>query len=636
MNDTSLPPTPPTVTRWLLPTLVRYGVLVSVLWLAAGGLAAAIGYVQQIDVAAQMGRDALGFGFCGNALASLLAWAVLQRTGGKRGATEALYLGGAFWNSATAAVVVSPLLLEHPPFYSLVSPAGTVALGTGALVAMLYSAWKHRVTAPAAALPAIAGRAEIDASCRPVVMVWYISAVVWLLFGSLLAMLASIKMHSPYFLADAAWLTFGRVRPAHLNAMTYGWASMAGIGTLLWLQARLCRIRLPFREALYIFAMYWNLALAYGLYGILDGQSSGVEWLEMPLATAIALGGAFIVLFVTSLKMLLSRRSTHLYVSQWYLFGAVFWFPFLYVAATLLMFVVPAQGSVKAVANWWFAHNVLGLWLTPIGLSTAYYLIPKVLNKPVHSYHLSILGFWTVGLFYNWVGTHHLIGGPLPAWLISVGTVSSLMMFVPVITVAINHHLTMVGEFHRLRHSPTLRFTVFAAMSYTLVSFQGSLMALRSINQTTHFTHYTIAHSHLGVYAFFTMMMFGGMYYIMPRLTGIEWYSARLISVHFWCTAIGIILYFVPLTWGGYLQGRMMANADKPFMDIVQYMQPFLQFRSIAGTLLTIGHLSFGYLVWQMLRRRGRTMPGPTLFSGRSIPIFNWRKLTKAQPGAAS
>lgn len=470
-------------------------------------------------------------------------------------------------------------------------------------------------------------RAAIDRSCRQVVVLWYTSAVAWLLAGSVLALLASFKLHIPYFLADTAWLTFGRVRPAHLHTMVYGWGSMAGVGTLLWLQARLARVHLPYRDLLYLFAGLWNVAVAYGTWQILAGASSGVEWLELPARSGLAIGGAFMVIFATSLRMLKIRRSRHIYVSQWYLFGSVFWFPFLYVLAMLLIFVVPAPGTVKAVANWWFAHNVLGLWMTPIGLATAYYLIPKVLGRPIHSYYLSILGFWTLALFYNWAGSHHLIGGPLPAWLVSVGIVGSVMMFIPVITVAINHHMTMVGHFRRLRTSPTLRFTVFGAMAYTLVSIQGSLTALRSVNKISHFTHYTIAHAHLGVYAFYSMIMFGAFYYIMPRLTQYEWWSSRLISWHFWCTAIGITLYFVALTAGGLLQGLQLNASEKPFLEIVRATQPYLQWRSVAGTLMSIGHGAFAILMLQMLRGRGAPMSTPTLFISPAPPFFRrwWR-----------
>ena len=163
---------------------------------------------------------------------------------------------------------------------------------------------------------------------------------------------------------------------------------------------------------------------------------------------------------------------------------------------------------------------MLGTFFTPIGLAAIYYIIPKVLGRPVYSYYLSILGFWSLALFYNWAGAHHIIGGPVPAWLTTVSIIGSMMMFIPVTTTAINFHMTMRGHFGVLRYSPSLRFVVFGAVCYTIVSAQGSIMALRVINEPTHFTHHTIGHAHLGLYAFYTMVIFGCMYYIIPRLTG--------------------------------------------------------------------------------------------------------------------
>lgn len=458
-------------------------------------------------------------------------------------------------------------------------------------------------------------RVQIDRSCRQTVLAYYVSAVFWLLVGSILALLASIKMHAPGFLTDQEWLTFGRVRPAHLNAMIFGWASMAGIGTILWLEARLCKVRLPFRALLPATAIVWNVTTAFGIWAILAGHSTSIEWLEMPPQVLGFFGFVLLIVFGASLAMFKRRKVAHTYVSQWYLFGATVWFPILYSLIILLPATHLINGPAWAVANWWFAHNVLGLWLTPIGLATAYFLIPKVTGKPVHSYHLSLLGFWTLALFYNWAGTHHLIGGPLPAWIITAGIVGSIMMFVPVITVAINHHMTMIGQFHMLKTSPTLRFVVFGAMCYTAVSIQGSLEALRSVSHVAHFTHYTIAHAHLGVYAFFTMMMFGAFYYVMPRLTRNEWSSARLIKVHFWSTAIGVLFYFFALTWAGWQQGMMMNDASVPFMKVVTYTKPYLIARSVSGTLMTIGHFVFAYLVWRILKTSDVRLIGPTLFT---------------------
>jgi cytochrome c oxidase cbb3-type subunit 1 len=326
-------------------------------------------------------------------------------------------------------------------------------------------------------------------------------------------------------------------------------------------------------------------------------------------------GYVLFVLFWVSLKLYSQRRVQHTYVSQWYLFGSTVWFPILYGAAVLLPATGFIGGAAWATANWWYAHNVLGLYITPMGLATAYYLIPKITGEPIHSYHLSLLGFWTNALFYNWAGTHHLVGGPIPAWIITVGIVGSMMMFIPVTTVAINHHMTMVGRFHLLRTSPALRFTVFGAMCYTAVSYQGSLEALRSVSQVAHFTHYTVAHAHLGMYAFYTMIMFGAMYYVVPRLTRNEWSSARLIRVHFWSCALGIALYFIALSWSGWYQGLMMNDPGVPFIKIVEYTKPYLVARSLSGVLMTLGHVAFAILLFRIMRGSSVHLKGPTLFT---------------------
>ena len=458
-------------------------------------------------------------------------------------------------------------------------------------------------------------RIQIDRSCRQTVLGYYVSAVCWLLLGSVAAMISSLKLHHPEFLADWTWFTFGRIRAVHLNTVIYGWSSMVGIGTLLWLEARLSKVRLPHRVLLPTTVMIWNLGVLWGVVEVMAGNSTGVEWLEFPTRVLTFFGYVLLVLFWVSLKMFSRRRVRHTYVSQWYLFASTLWFPILYVAAVLLPVTGLVSGAAGATTNWWYAHNLLGLYLTPMGLATVYYLIPKVTGEPIHSYHLSVLGFWTNALFYSWAGTHHLVGGPLPAWIITVGIVGSLMMFIPVITVAINHHLTMVGRFHMLRTSPTLRFTVFGAMCYTAVSFQGSLESLRSVSQVAHFTHYTIAHSHLGLYAFYTMVMFGAMYYVMPRLTRNEWSSARLIKTHFWSSACGILLYFAALSWAGWHQGQMMNDPGVAFLRVVEYTKPYLVARSLAGTLMTAGHIAFAILMFRILYTSSVSLVGPTLFT---------------------
>lgn len=458
-------------------------------------------------------------------------------------------------------------------------------------------------------------RTQIDASARLPVLLFFGSALFWLLVGSTFALLASFKMNIPGLLDSEAWLTFGRIRPAHLNTVVYGWASTVGIGVGLWLMARLCRVPMVHTSLLIVAAIFWNLGVLVGTLGILSGGSRSIEWLEFPGYATPILFVAYAFIAIWGVIMFRYRKPGHVYVSQWYLLAAFLWFPWLYATVNILLIWQPIPTPAQGAVNWWYGHNVLGFWFTPIGLASAYYMIPKVIGRPIHSYYLSILGFWSLALFYSWNGMHHLIGGPFPAWMISASVVASIMMFVPVITVAINHHMTMQGHFEALKWSPTLRFTVFGAMCYTLVSFQGSLMAIPTLNTITHFTHYTIGHSHLGLYGFFTMMMFGAMYYIVPRLTGFEWPSANLIRWHFWLSAVGVGIMVGALTIGGVIQGLALYDPGVTFISAMNLTLPWLWIRGFSGILLTVGHVIFAWHFVRMLSGAGARNSGPTLFA---------------------
>ncbi|VTS02476.1 cbb3-type cytochrome c oxidase subunit I [Tuwongella immobilis] len=470
-------------------------------------------------------------------------------------------------------------------------------------------------------------RARLDASTRGPVLTFFSFAVFWLVLGSIFGLITSLKFHTYWILGDSPWLTAGRLRPAHLNSVAYGWGSNAGIGAILWLVSRLTRAEMVLPKVLYLSAGLWNLGVLIGTVGILAGYSTSVEWLEYPKLASPFLVSGLLLVSLWSIATFQNRREKHVYVTLWYCFGAVFWMPWLYTVASFLIIWMPATGVVQATTNWWFAHNVLGLWLTPIGLGAAYYLIPKVIGRPIYSYYLSIVGFWALALFYSWAGMHHLVGGPLPAWMVSASVVGSMMMFIPVMAVALNHHMTMIGNFQHLRYSPTLRFVVFGAMAYTVTSFQGSVEALRSFSEIAHFTHYTVGHAHLGAYGFYSMIMFGTMYYAVPRLTGWEWGSPTLIRIHFWTTAIGITIYFTGLTIGGWYQGLAMnLDSNIPFMRTVLNTVPYLWSRSLGGSLMTIGHIVFAVLFVMNICRLGSRRQGPTYFRERET----------AQPATAS
>ena len=440
--------------------------------------------------------------------------------------------------------------------------------------------------------------APIDHSTRWPVLAFFLSAIFWLLIGTLFGLMASMKMHWPDLMGHSAFLTFGRVRTAHLGAVIYGWSSMISIATLLWLTARLSRTELQGRKALIASAALWNLGVLSGIISVLSGNMRGMEWLEFPMPAPFLFLIAFIPVIYSSLKTFSLRAIRHTYVSQWYVFGATLWFPPLYLTTQIPVF----SGIPQAAMNWWFAHNVLGIWFTPIGLAAVYYFIPKILGRPIHSYYLSLLGFWALALFYNWNGSHHLVGGPIPAWLMTASITASVMMAIPVIAVAINHHMTMKAHFSHLRTSPTLRFVVFGAMSYTAVSLQGSTQALRSVARITHFTQHTIGHSHLGMYAFATMVGFGSIYYIFPRITRVPWTSASLIRWHFWLTAVGISIYVLALTIGGVRQGFALDDPKIPFNDILRLLIPYLKARTVGGTFMAAGHVVFAVSVYRLLK----------------------------------
>lgn len=450
----------------------------------------------------------------------------------------------------------------------------------------------------------IEARHIADTSSREPVLAFLRWAIVWLVVGSLFGLTASLKLTFPDWLSSSAPLTFGRIRPLHLNLVIYGWGSMAAIAVALWMIPRLAKRPLVYpRVAVWGFRI-WNVGLILGVLALAAGWTDGVEWLEFPwqIDALFVIGGG--MAGVPIIATLVTSKVPHTYVSSWYLGAAFLWFPILFVVAN-----VPGVhfGVEHATVNWWFAHNVLGLWLTPIGLACAYYFIPKVLGRPIHSYALSMVGFWSLALFYSQVGTHHLIGGPVPTWLVTLAIVHSIMMVVPVVSVAINHHSTMIGRFGTLRHSPTLRFVVLGAMMYTLTSIEGSIEALRAVNRITHFTHFTVAHAHMGLYGFVSFALFGAIYFLLPRLIEREWPYPNLIRAHFWASFLGIVVYVVGLSIGGILQGLAMVDSQRGFLESMLVTIPWLHARTIGGTLMTIGHLVFAAHVYVMIARRGPT-----------------------------
>ena len=509
------------------------------------------------------------------------------------------------------------LLVENPAAASVIFARGEIgqvddpALQGAAQDSMQHAVKKGGMETHTADAAELQDRIASDRSTAFPVFMFVTFACLWLVVGSLAGLIASVKLHEPDWLTDYAWLTFGRIRAAHLTAVLYGWITDAALGMIVWLLPRLLRTRLEGAIWVMLGGALINMGIAGGIGAISTGWSDGMEYLEIPWEIAIFMFVGFALVILPILFTLANRKVEHLYVSVWYIVAALLW-----IALLFLVGKMPGvhTGVQQATTNWWYGHNVLGLWFTPVSVGAIYYFLPKIIGRPIRSYNLSLLGFWTLAFFYGQVGGHHLIGGPVPGWLVTLSIVQSGMMVIPVIAFGINMALTMKGRMHLARYSPTLRFMMVGGLMYLASSIQGSLEALRSVNQVTHFTHFTVAHAHLGAYAFVTMVLFGAIYFMMPRVLNWEWPYPRLITLHFWLAAVGVFIYFVGLSIGGWLQGVAMLDAARPFMESVALTMPYLKARSLGGGLMVLSHLVFVGHFLAMALRFGPTRAGAALF----------------------
>ena len=456
---------------------------------------------------------------------------------------------------------------------------------------------------------------EIDASIRFPALFFVVSALLWLVVGTALSLIATIQSYQPGFMSGCEFVTYGRLYPAAVNAMLFGWGCNVIFAVALWIIARLSLAPIRSGGLLIVAGLFWNVGVKVGLFGILAGHLNTAEGLELPgYATPILLI-AYAFIGVWGILAFRARQGHGVYVSQWYILGALFWFPWFYTVAQFMVVWFPARGVVQSVTSAWFTGNIQNLWLTPMALATAYYVIPKVLGRPIHSYTLALLGFISLALLGSWTGVTQLIGGPVPIWVSSVGIVASIMMVVPVITVSLNLYLSVKGARAEVWRSPALRFVMFGIMSYFFASMIGAVMTFRSVSEITHFTTFVTGQSLHLTYAFFSMVMFGGLYFMVPRLTKVEWPSATLIFLHFWGSAFGITLSVVALLVGGWISGNQMNDAAVPFIDVVQSTLPWLKAHTMGNVCLAVGHIAFALNFFWMLFSTGsvRAKKGPTL-----------------------
>jgi cytochrome c oxidase cbb3-type subunit 1 len=439
------------------------------------------------------------------------------------------------------------------------------------------------------------------------------SATFWLLVGTALGLLAALKLNWPDFLA-VPWLSFGRLRPIHTNTLFWGWSSMALVGTALYVVSGTSRVPLwrtsISRTSLWI----WNLAVLLGLITVGVGTTRGPqEYREWVWPVAILFGLGLVLNGINLYQTVARRKIAEIYVSNWYILGAFCWLTILFTTGYLPFY---QNGLGNIVIQGYYMHTAVGMWFTMLALGVAYYAVPRLLGRPIYSYALGVLGFWTNMLFYTLVGAHHFIFSPVPWWLQTTAILFSVGMIVPVWTGSGNLLLTFRGCGHAVRRSYALPFLLVGVVFYALVSMQGSIEALRTANVYWHFTNFTIGHSHIAMYGFIAPIAWGGIYGLVPRLTGSEPHPVA-VGIHFWLAFVGLLVYAVSISIAGVLQGLSWV-AGKAFIDSVVAAEPMWLWRTIGGSLMVASHLVFGWNVWAMRPAR-RKAPAAALASGEAM-----------------
>ncbi len=435
-------------------------------------------------------------------------------------------------------------------------------------------------------------------------MLLFLGAAVWLVIASVLGMVATLKFHSPNLLADCAWLTYGRVHPAATNALLYGFGVPAGLGVLIWLTCHLGRAKLAAPGLVIIGWLLWNLGVKLGVLGILAGDNTGFDWLEMPRYASVPLFLAYLLMAVSAMLSFHARRERQLYISQWFLITALFWFPWIYSTGNYLLVAKPVRGVAQSVIDWWYVNNLTTIWFGFVGLATVFYFMPKMAKRPLHSHYLGIFAFWGLVLFGSWAGIP--AATPVPAWIPALSALGALLALVPILAVAINVAKTLCGTAREWKANTSSRFIAFGASGFVL---SGLLLVCGScprFSEVVNFTWFMAAQSQLALYGFFAMTMFGAMYHIIPRLLNTELPWSKGVRLHFWLAAAGIVIYALPLLIGGLMQGMAINDATKPYLEVVKRTLPFLRASTTGDLLMAAGHVVLLMNLAGVLYRLGR------------------------------
>jgi cytochrome c oxidase cbb3-type subunit 1 len=404
------------------------------------------------------------------------------------------------------------------------------------------------------------------------------------------------------------------VFPAHLNALVYGWGMQAAFAVIIWLMARLSRKECTMTGTILTAGHLWNLGVSLGVIGILSGNGTGIPWLEFPIFAWPVLLVSYIAILIGSFIQFRVRPEGHVYISQWYLLAAMIWFPWIFITANTLLHCIPGHPVMGAAISAWFRSAFIFLFFTPVAIGAAYYLAPKVTGRPIFSYSLAKLGFWSLAIIAPWAGMQKLTGAPIPYFLPYLGAAATALIFVPAATAAYNTIRTMLSAEENLAASPSLRFTIAGitglivlAAAAVLLNLPGSTLPL------TQFSLSGYGFEILAIYGFFSLVMFGTAYFIVPRVTRREWLSSRLIKIHFLFSVYGVITVALITLFGGLQQGIGQEDWKQPWASAASRAYPYAVANTVAWILILFSNLFFLLHLALMWIGLGRRSSHPTL-----------------------
>ncbi len=457
-------------------------------------------------------------------------------------------------------------------------------------------------------------------------------AVVWGIVGMLVGVVIAAQLAFPDLTAGIPWLSYGRLRPLHTNAVIFAFGGCVLFATSFHVVQRTGQVSLFLPKLAWLVFFGWQLVIVLAAITLPLGITSGKEYaeLEWPIDLLIAVVWvSYAIVFFGTVGM---RRVRHIYVANWFFGAFIITVALLHIVNSAAMPVSfwksysAYSGVQDAMVQWWYGHNAVGFFLTAGFLGIMYYCIPKQAERPVYSYRLSIVHFWALIFTYMWAGPHHLHYTALPDWAQSVGMVFSLVLLAPSWGGMINGIMTLSGAWHKLRDDPILKFLIVSLSFYGMSTFEGPMMSIKTVNALSHYTDWTVGHVHSGALGWVGLVSMGALYHLIPRLWGqTQMYSKRAIELHFWIATLGIVLYIAAMWIAGVMQG-LMWRATNPdgtlvysFVESVKATFPYYLIRLAGGALYFSGMLVMAWNVWMTVKGRTATVVSPKLVSNPHV-----------------